>query len=67
MHEKRPAPGVSRADRLSEEGLKRLEKQLETGAGMSDQILLQWVRRYGEPARDILKRHGRYDPQWDSL
>ena len=67
MSEKRPKPGVTRAERLSDEGLRRLEKQLESGAGMSDRILLQWIRRYGDPVRDILKRHGRYDPDWDSI
>jgi hypothetical protein len=67
MTEKRPAPGVSRAERLSAEGLNRLERQLQSGAGMSDLILVQWIRRYGDPVREILKRHGRYDPQWDSI
>jgi hypothetical protein len=23
-------------------------------------VLGQWIRRYGEPAREIIRRHGRY-------
>ena len=67
MTEPSPTPGVSRAQRLSEEGLQRLEKHLQAGAAMSDQILAQWIRRYGEPARDLLKRHGRYREEFDRL
>ena len=67
MTERGPVPGVSRDDRLSDEGLMRLESQLDSGANMSDLILIQWIRRYGDPVREILKKHDRYDPRWDSL
>ncbi|MDJ0807826.1 MAG: hypothetical protein QNJ78_13460 [Gammaproteobacteria bacterium] len=60
MIEKRPTPGVSRDDRLSDEGLKRLEKQLQNGAMMSDLVLAQWIKRYGEAAREILRKYGLY-------
>ena len=56
---KKPSPGISRSDRLPEEGLRRLEKQLQTGAGISDQVLVQWIKKYGEPAREIIKKFGR--------
>ncbi len=58
MGKKIPAPGVSRQDRLSDEGLQRLEKQLAAGTRISAAVLAQWIRRYGEPARAILQRHG---------
>ena len=60
MHDKPPAPGISRSDRLSDEGLKRLERQLQFGSQISDPVLTQWIRRYGEPAREIIRRHDRY-------
>ncbi len=60
MTENRPVPGVSRHDRLSEEGLRRLEMQLETGAKMSNLVLAQWIKRYGEPAREIIRHYGLY-------
>lgn len=56
---KPPRPGRSRDERLGDKGLARLEKQLTSGAGISDAVLMQWVRRYGEAARVILRRHGR--------
>ncbi len=56
---KKPSPGISRPDRLSETGLRRLEKQLQTGAGISDQVLTQWINKYGEPARKIINKYGR--------
>lgn len=58
-HDKR-APGVSRGDGVSDSGLARLERQLSAGAGISDLVLSQWIRRYGEPARELMRRHGRY-------
>jgi hypothetical protein len=51
-------PGIGRAVRLSDEGLERLRRQLETGARPSRPVLEQWVRRYGEPARELLMAHG---------
>ena len=66
MQQDRPVPGITRSERLSEEGLKRLEKQLATGAEMSGQVLAQWIRKYGEPAREIIKKHGRYRSEFDA-
>jgi hypothetical protein len=67
MTKERPTPGISRQERLSEEGLQRLENHLQLGTAMSDQILMQWIRRYGEPARNLLKRYGRYRTEFDNL
>lgn len=67
MRETRPHPGVSRWDRLSGEGLARLEKQLEAGLNVSSQVLAQWIKRYGEPARVIIKKHNRYRPEFDQI
>jgi len=65
MHDNKPGPGVSRSDRLSDEGLARLEKQLESGVNISSQVLAQWIKRYGDPAREIIRRHQRYRPELD--
>jgi hypothetical protein len=62
-----PTPGISRQQRLSEEGLQRLEHHLQLGTAMSEQILAQWIRRYGEPARNLIKRYGRYCSAFDGL
>ena len=58
MTERRP--GITRSRRLGEEGLARLERQLRDGGQISDPVLAQWIRRYGEPARALLRRYGRY-------
>ena len=55
----KPRPGVSRQRTTADEGLARLEKQLRTVSGITDFVLLQWIRRYGEAARVIMRRHGR--------
>ncbi len=60
-----PQPGISRAQRLSAEGLARLEKQLQSSAGISDQVLAQWIRRYGEDARMLILANGRKLPAID--
>ncbi len=52
-------PGVSREKRISDEGLARLEKHLKLGAKINAQVLQQWVRRYGDDARDLLKKYHR--------
>jgi len=52
------SPGVSREQRISDEGLLRLQKQLQHGARINHQVLRQWVKRYGDAARDLLKEHG---------
>ena len=65
MKHKKPVPGVSRQDRLSGDGLARLEKQLEAGLNISSQVLAQWIKRYGNPAREIIKKHDRYRSEFD--
>ena len=60
-------PGVSRDERLSDEGLQRLEKQLASGVRVNTPVLAQWIRRYGDEARQIIKRHGQYTVELDSL
>ena len=65
MTQNKPAPGISREKRLSDEGLRRLERQLLSGAKMSKQVLAQWIKRYGEPAREIIVKHGHYKPELD--
>jgi hypothetical protein len=60
MTDKQPAPGISRAERLSDEGLQRLDRQLAAGSQISDAVLAQWLRRYGEPARALIRQHDRY-------
>jgi len=54
----KPAPGVSRQQRISDEGLARLDKQLKSGVRISSQVLHQWIKRYGDEARMLLKSHG---------
>jgi len=54
-----PKPGVSREQRLSAEGLERLEKQLHSAAGISDQVLAQWIHRYGDAAKRLILASGR--------
>ncbi|MBE9563964.1 MAG: hypothetical protein IMF17_01880 [Proteobacteria bacterium] len=55
---KEPNPGVSRDARISNEGLSRLEKHLQLGTKMSEPIRQQWLKRYGDEARVLLKKHG---------
>ncbi len=63
----KPEPGVSRQHRISEQGLQRLENQLTRGARMSDEVLAQWIRRYGAAAREIIRRHNRDQASFDGL
>lgn len=67
MNDNSPTPGVSRTDRLSDEGLTRLEKQLESGHNISSQVLAQWIKRYGDSARKIIKKYHRYRPEFDQI
>jgi hypothetical protein len=67
MSDNIPSPGVSRSDRLSDEGLKRLEKQLESGINISSKVLVQWIKRYGDSARKIIKKYHRYSPEFDRI
>jgi hypothetical protein len=62
---KSPKPGVTRDNRIDDEGLQRLERQLKQGARMSDAVLLQWVKRYGEAARSMIRAQGRDLPEGD--
>ncbi len=55
-------PGVSREQRLSDEGLLRLEKQFQSGVNVNAMVLKQWIKRYGEAARSLIKKHDRYSP-----
>ena len=53
-------PGISRTDRISDTGLQRLEELLARGGQVSDVVLAQWIRRYGDAARDVIRNAGRY-------
>ncbi len=57
MSAKTPTPGVSREQRVSDEGLQRLQKQLQSGVRISDGVLQQWIKRYGDGARDIVEQY----------
>lgn len=59
MNQRQATPGVSREERLSDEGLRRLEKQLQSGARISATVLRQWINRYGDDARALLERYER--------
>ena len=65
MKANNPAPGVSREQRISPQGLERLDQQLEAGINISTTVLSQWIKRYGEDARRIIKKHNRYRPELD--
>ena len=60
-----PRPGISRQNRLSDEGLRRLKKQLQSSAGISEQVLAQWIRRYGKDAEVLILESGRKLPSID--
>ncbi len=60
MNNKIPKPGVSREERISDEGLQRLENHLQNGSQMSTMVLKQWIKRHGEPARQLLKKYKQY-------
>ena len=57
--ENKSKPGVSRSERLSGEGLKRLEIQLQRGARISEAVLRQWEKRYGEAALVLIKKYSK--------
>lgn len=60
MTRDKPTPGVMRNERISDEGLQRLELHLQRGAKIGDAVLAQWIRRYGDSARTLIKRYGQY-------
>lgn len=49
-------PGVTREQRISNEGLVRLEMHLRAGTKINAQVLPQWVKRHGEDAGVLLKQ-----------
>jgi len=51
-------PGISRENRISNEGLLRLRRQLQSGTRLSKPVLDQWVQRYGDKAIELLKEFG---------
>ena len=58
MSDRKPEPGVSREQRIDEQGLERLRRQLASGVRIARPVLLQWIRRYGDDARAVLQEHG---------
>ncbi len=65
MSKKAAVPGVTRANRISDEGLRRLEKQLSSGTNVSALVLKQWIKRYGDEARVVIKKHSRFSAEMD--
>jgi hypothetical protein len=65
MKQREPSPGVSREVRIGDEGLQRLEAQLARGGRIGDAVLRQWIRRYGDAARELIRRYGQYRDEWD--
>ncbi len=55
--DKQRNPGVSRDNRISDEGLERLEKHLKGGTKMTQVVLEQWIKRYGKSARELIKQY----------
>jgi hypothetical protein len=53
----KPSPGVNRDNRIADEGLQRLEQQLKNGSGISQQVLDQWIKRYGDKATEIIQKY----------
>ncbi|MBT5230636.1 MAG: hypothetical protein HOM11_10215 [Methylococcales bacterium] len=58
MTDNKTTPGVERTQRISDDGLARLEKHLISGSKISKPVLQQWVKRYGLAAQALLKQHG---------
>jgi hypothetical protein len=52
-----PRPGISRDERISTDGLERLERLLASGSKLNEAILDQWIRRYGEAAEALIARY----------
>ena len=67
MTNEKPTPGVSRTSRISGEGLQRLDTQLQRGGNISTQVLSQWIRRYGDDARKIIKHHQQWREELDDI
>ena len=60
MTTRQPRPGAFHRARTLDDRLQRLEQQLTRGIAISDTVLAQWIARYGDPARALLRRHQRY-------
>lgn len=60
-------PGISRDERISEEGLARLHELLARGGQVSDVVLAQWIRRYGDAAREVIRNAGRYHAELEHM
>jgi len=52
------SPGISRENRIANEGLLRLRRQLQSGTRLSKPVLDQWVQRYGDKAIELLREFG---------
>jgi len=50
-------PGRERDERLSDEGLARLENHLKRGMRINPAVLQQWVKRYGKAAQLIIDKY----------
>jgi len=46
--------------------MERLERHLQGGARIGRVVLAQWIKRYGEPARALIKRYGQYGGDLES-
>ena len=62
---KESTPGVSREQGISDKGLLRLEKQFQSGVNINAMVLKQWIKRYGEPARVLIKKYGKFSDELD--
>lgn len=62
---RKSTPGVTREERISDAGLERLEKHLAAGTRVSTVVLRQWIKRYGEQARKIIRQYGQYTAELD--
>ncbi len=62
-----PLPGVARADRISSRGLERLERHLRSGVRISNPVLVQWIKRYGEPALTLIRANGRLTAELEAM
>lgn len=67
MSDSNRQPGVSREQRVSDDGLERLEKHLKLGTRINPQVLKQWIRRYGKPAEALIRQYNQYSSELDSL
>ncbi len=50
-------PGIERNNRIDDEGLERLQVQLQNGRKISQPVLNQWIKRYGDKAKILIAKH----------